>query len=95
MEIGIGKVATYCTVSQKQLNLSLFRGTTVFPTSFPSKQYQKGAGNIHALWADFKFASATPISYYAYMGIAEVMHFERTLIQIREENENLEVTVNN
>ena len=58
----------------------------MFPSSFPSKQYQRGAGN-----ADFKFVSATP----TIMGIAEVIHFERTLIQIREENENLEVTVNN
>ena len=30
--------------------------------------------------------------YYAYMGIAEVMHFEKSLFQIHEKNENLEGT---
>ena len=30
--------------------------------------------------------------YYAYMGIAKVMHFERLILQIHKENEKLEVT---
>ena len=54
---------------------------------FPSQQYQKWAGNMHALWADSKFAPATPT-------IMEVIHCERTMIQIREKKkENLEATV--
>ena len=74
------------------LKLSTNRGYHCIVHVFPHPWYQKCAGNICTFWADSKFVLATPTIMHIAMGIAEVMHLDKSLFQIHEKKENLEVT---